>query len=202
METKHFIVEEAEKKEIDELFGVDSFEMCFQVMTKEGMQLAGCVSLKMLERSVVELRVHMKDNYLSLEEEVLENYLNHAFYRLNARKIQMNCPVYDHHKRRLLTDFGFVVEHEDAFSLYKEEYLRWLRARGKTLGFLQAAQLRRMFVMVALIGVALLWVDLSQNRSDLRTVFYTYMTGIGVTGSFACSWMIAKRKIKEKNHVG
>ena len=202
METKHFIMEETGKKEIDELFGVDSFGVCFKVMMKERMQLAGCVSLKMQEGSVAELKVHMKDDYLSLEDEVLENYLNHAFYRLNARKIQMNCPLYDHHKRRLLTDFGFVVEHEDTCCLYKEEYLRWLRARGKTLGFLQAAQLRRMFVMVALIGVALLWVDLNQNRSDLRTVFYTYMTGIGVAGSFACSWMIAKRKIKERNHVG
>ena len=202
METKHFVMEEAVKNEIDELFGVDSFGMCFKVMDKEERQLAGCVSLKMQEDSVADLLIVVENEFLELEEEVMESTLNHSFFRLNARKVKINCPLYDRHKQRLLAEFGFRHHHQDTYHLYREEYLRWLRSKGKTMTFMQMAHFKVMFMLIAVAGVVLLWVDLSQGRSSLITIFYTYITGIGVAGVFACSWMSAKRKTKERNHAG
>lgn len=212
METKHLIVEEVSCTDLQMFCDVPSSCVCWKVMQKENDELIGYASFKEIEKSVIEINgfdVAMHEN------ELMESLLNHVFYRLNARKVLFSCISNDVMRKNVIEHFGFHKEsfqeidneNEETFcvecySLYKEEYIGWLRKRGKTLGFLRVKELRVVFLVVAAVGVILFGMDLFRKVNTLQTAFYAYLTGIGTAGAFACSWMSAKKKQEDEHHAG
>ncbi|MBE6107214.1 MAG: hypothetical protein E7192_01055 [Erysipelotrichaceae bacterium] len=212
METKHLIIEEASRADLQMFCDVPYSSVYWKVMQKENDGLIGYVSFKEIEKSVIEINGF---DVMMHENELMESLLNVVFYRLNARKVLFHCISNNIMKKNLMECFGFrkeslqEIDNEneeticiESYSLYKEEYIGWLRKRGKTLGFLRVKELRVVFLGVAAVGLLLFGMDLFRKINTLQTAFYAYLTGIGTAGAFACSWMSAKQKQEDKHHAG
>ncbi len=218
METKHLIVEEVTHKDLQVFCDVPYSSVYWKAMLKESKELIGYASIMEAEKSVVEINgfeIVPLCRGKHFENELFECLLNHVFYRLNARKILFKCISNDVMKKNLVETFGLgqesvqkhINEHDETtcievYSLFKEEYISWLRKKGKTLGFVRIKELRMVSLGVAMIGLVLFGSDMMRKENTLQTVFYAYLTGIGIAGSFACSWMSAKQKQEDEHHAG
>lgn len=203
MDTMNIVMKESTSQEILDVFG-QNFAVTerWLITSKKDNTYVGYAGLKVVENSVIEAIIVLNDNSLSFEGEVLESLLNQSFYRMNARKVQVQCEACDRHKKELIKYFGFIGDHSmgdmSLYILYKEEYIRWLSKRGKTLSFLKPGYLRIVFVMIALFGLGLFGFDVVRKVNALKTIFYAYMTGVGAAGAFVCSWMSGKERTGEK----
>ncbi len=194
-----------------------SNQVLWKIKRRETSELLCDVFLNEKDNAVIEIAELLFYDILKQKDEisaVMECLLNQLYYRRNMRKVLILSFSNDVLRKELIESFGFhlepVKELENAnqeikriesYSLYKEEYIGWLRKKGKTLGFLKAKELKVMFLAVSLVGIVLLGVDMLRQDSDLQTLFYAYMTGIGAAGMISCSCMEMKRK-RDENHAG
>ncbi len=208
MKLNDLVVEEV-KNTSDQVF--------WKIKRKETSEALCDVFMKEKGNAVIEIAELMFCDCLKQKDEItaaLECLLNQLYYRRNMRKVLILAFSNDVLRKEVVESFGFhldsVCEMEnenqeirqiETYSLYKEEYIGWLRKKGKTLGFLRTKDLKMVFLFVSLIGVGLLMADMLQKNSDLQTLFYAYMTGIGAAGTIACGYMEIKQK-RDENHAG
>lgn len=218
METERLQIVETDADSVkDLLFDVPVCTAYFLICEKENGNVIGCTGFCEKEDSVMSLMLPKMFESLdkSLGIEAAEGMLNQMFYRINARKVQASCFSNSVFEKDLLEEFGFhfesskemIDENEvqskvECWTLFKEEYISYLRRKGKTLGFLRLPQMRVVFLGTALIGLVLLGVDISRGVSTIVTACYAYFTGIGVAGAFACSWLMMKNGSKGDHHAG
>lgn len=198
------IIEEVKRDELVLFSHVPESKRYWKASLKESGKIIGYVAAEKQDDVLIISAVDYScsEDKIKYSTIVFEMFLNQAFYRLNVRKV-----VFDFVKTDIagmMSDFEFRLESLDEgemYSLYKEEYIGWLRRQGKTLGFLQTKNLKIVFLMVALVGVVLLACDFLRNTATMQTLFFAYVIGIGTAGAITCIVLDSKNR-KRGHHVG